>query len=100
MPEHHHGIPLGRNAPSSKTLIHIQQTAPTVEVRSLAANPPTLAMRVEVARADLAAKQAAADAANREHQAAAKSAADAKKSHDAALATSMRHRRSQSSMPG
>ncbi len=37
VPEHHHGIPLGIRGPSTKTLIHIQQTAPTVEVRSLAA---------------------------------------------------------------
>ena len=37
VPEHHHGIPLGTRGPSTKTLIHIQQTAPTVEVRSLAA---------------------------------------------------------------
>jgi transposase len=37
VPEHHHGIPLGTRGPSSKILIHIQQTAPTVEVRSLAA---------------------------------------------------------------
>jgi transposase len=37
MPEHHHGIPLGIRGPSSKTLVHIQQSAPTVEVRSLAA---------------------------------------------------------------
>ena len=36
-PEHHHGIPLGTRGPSTKILIHIQQTAPTVEVRSLAA---------------------------------------------------------------
>ena len=35
--EHHHGIPLGTRGPSTKTLIHIQQTAPAVEVRSLAA---------------------------------------------------------------
>jgi hypothetical protein len=37
LPEHHHGIPLGTRGPSTKILIHIQQTAPTVEVRSLAA---------------------------------------------------------------
>jgi hypothetical protein len=37
VPEHHHGIPLGSRGPSSKILIHIQQTAPTVEIRSLAA---------------------------------------------------------------
>ena len=37
VPEHHHGIPLGARGPSAKILIHIQQTAPTVEVRSLAA---------------------------------------------------------------
>ena len=37
VPEHHHGIPLGSRGPSSKILIHIQPTAPTVEVRSLAA---------------------------------------------------------------
>jgi hypothetical protein len=34
--EHHHGIPLG-NKQSSKTLIHIEQTAPIVQHRPLAA---------------------------------------------------------------
>jgi len=34
--EHHHGIPLG-NPPSAKILIHVRQTAPVVEIRSLAA---------------------------------------------------------------
>ena len=34
--EHHHGIPLG-SQPARKTLIHIQQNAPAVEQRSLAA---------------------------------------------------------------
>ena len=37
VPEHHHGIPLGARGPSTKILIHIQQAAPIVEVRSLAA---------------------------------------------------------------
>jgi transposase len=37
VPEHHHGIPLGIRGPSTKILVHIQQAAPTVEVRSLAA---------------------------------------------------------------
>jgi hypothetical protein len=37
VPEHHRGIPLGGRGPSTKTLIHIQQSAPIVEVRSLAA---------------------------------------------------------------
>ena len=37
VPEHHHGIPFGRGGPSRKILVHIQQGAPTVEVRSLAA---------------------------------------------------------------
>lgn len=37
VPEHHQGIPLGTRGPCSKILIHIQQTAPTVEVRPLAA---------------------------------------------------------------
>ena len=37
VPEHHHGIPLGARGPSTKILIHIQQAAPVVEVRSLAA---------------------------------------------------------------
>jgi transposase len=37
VPEHHHGIPPGAGGASTKILIHIQQTAPTVEVRSLAA---------------------------------------------------------------
>jgi transposase len=35
--EHHQGIPLGASGPSPKILIHIQQSAPMVEVRSLAA---------------------------------------------------------------
>lgn len=34
--DHHHGIPLG-SPPSTKTLIHVRQTAPVVEARSLAA---------------------------------------------------------------
>jgi hypothetical protein len=34
--EHHHGIPLGARR-ERKTLIHIQDTAPVVEIRSLAA---------------------------------------------------------------
>ena len=37
VPEHHHGIPLGARGPSTKILIHIQQAAPVVEVRSLEA---------------------------------------------------------------
>jgi transposase len=37
VPEHHHGIPLGSRGPSTKILIHIQQAAPVVEVRSLEA---------------------------------------------------------------
>lgn len=37
VPEHHHGIPLGIRGPSTKILVHIQQTAPVVEVRPLAA---------------------------------------------------------------
>jgi transposase len=37
VPEHHHGIPLGIRGPSTKILVHIQQSAPAVEVRSLAA---------------------------------------------------------------
>ena len=37
VPEHHHGIPPAARRPSTKILIHIQQAAPTVEVRSLAA---------------------------------------------------------------
>lgn len=35
--EHHHGIPLGGSSRPAKTLIHIQQDAPQVEQRSLAA---------------------------------------------------------------
>jgi transposase len=35
--EHHQGIPLGGNSRPGKTLIHIQQSAPAVEHRSLAA---------------------------------------------------------------
>src|SRR5438067_13387213 len=34
--EHHYGIPLGSHGSSSKILIHIQQMAPSVEVRSCA----------------------------------------------------------------
>jgi transposase len=37
VPEHHHGIPLGIRGPSTKMLVHIQQAAPAVEIRSLAA---------------------------------------------------------------
>jgi transposase len=37
VPEHHHGIPWGIRGPASKILVHIQQAAPSVEVRSLAA---------------------------------------------------------------
>jgi len=37
VPEHHQGIPLGIRGRSTKTLVHIQQTAPVVEVRPLAA---------------------------------------------------------------
>jgi hypothetical protein len=36
LPEHHQGIPLGSPS-SSKILIHVRQTAPVVEIRSLAA---------------------------------------------------------------
>lgn len=35
--DHHRGIPLGSRSPSAKTLIHIQQNAPRVEIRSLTA---------------------------------------------------------------
>jgi hypothetical protein len=35
--EHHKGIPLNLRRPDAKTLVHLQQTAPTVEVRPLAA---------------------------------------------------------------
>jgi len=35
--EHHHGIPLGAGQQSTKILIHVRQTAPVVEIRSLAA---------------------------------------------------------------
>jgi transposase len=34
--EHHRGIPLGIRRPDSKTLVHLQQSAPEVEVRPLA----------------------------------------------------------------
>jgi Integrase core domain len=37
VPEHHRGIPLGARGPSRKILVHIQQAAPSVETRSLAA---------------------------------------------------------------
>lgn len=67
--------------------VKLWTAADAKEIRSLAANPPTLAMRVEAARADLAAKQSALDAAKLESDAATKAATDAKKSHDAALAT-------------
>ena len=36
-PEHHEGIPLGARRPDRKTLVHLRQTAPVVEIRSLAA---------------------------------------------------------------
>jgi hypothetical protein len=35
--EHHKGIPLGVRRPDSKTLVHLQQSAPVVEIRPLAA---------------------------------------------------------------
>lgn len=35
--EHHEGIPLGVRRPDSKTLVHLRQTAPVVEIRPLAA---------------------------------------------------------------
>jgi hypothetical protein len=35
--EHHQGIPLANRTESGKTLIHIRQSAPSVEQRSLAA---------------------------------------------------------------
>jgi transposase len=35
--EHHHGIPLGTRRPDRKMLVHLRQTAPVVEIRSLAA---------------------------------------------------------------
>ena len=34
---HHEGIPLGAHRPDSKTLVHLRQTAPVVEIRPLAA---------------------------------------------------------------
>jgi transposase len=34
---HHEGIPLGVRRPDSKTLVHLRQTAPVVEIRPLAA---------------------------------------------------------------
>lgn len=34
---HHEGIPLGARRPDSKTLVHLRQTAPVVEIRPLAA---------------------------------------------------------------
>lgn len=37
VPGHHQGIPLGARRPAGKILIHMQQGAPAVEVRSLAA---------------------------------------------------------------
>jgi hypothetical protein len=33
--EHHRGIPLGVSRPDSKTLLHLQQSAPVVEIRPL-----------------------------------------------------------------
>jgi hypothetical protein len=36
-PDHHAGIPLGARRPDSKTLIHLRQSAPAVEIRPLAA---------------------------------------------------------------
>jgi transposase len=35
--EHHEGIPLGVRRPDGKTLVHLRQTAPVVEIRPLAA---------------------------------------------------------------
>jgi hypothetical protein len=36
-PEHHAGIPLGAGRPGRKTLVHLRQTAPVVEIRPLEA---------------------------------------------------------------
>ena len=35
--EHHHGIPLGAARSGGKILVHLRETAPAVETRSLAA---------------------------------------------------------------
>jgi hypothetical protein len=41
--EHHKGIPLGVRRPDGKTLVHLQQSAPVVEVRPLAAYESAMA---------------------------------------------------------
>jgi hypothetical protein len=41
--EHHKGIPLGVRRPESKILVHLQQSAPAVEVRPLAAYESVMA---------------------------------------------------------
>jgi hypothetical protein len=67
--------------------IKVWNAADAKEVRSLAANPPTLAMRLEAAKGDLATKQGAASSATRELASAKKSADDKQKALKAASET-------------
>jgi hypothetical protein len=45
--EHHAGIPLGVGRPDRKTLVHLRQTAPVVEIRPLAAYESVVAGGVQ-----------------------------------------------------
>ena len=62
-------------------------TADAKEIRSLAANPPTLAMRLDAAKSDLTIRQTAAAAAARAFEAARKGTADKQKALAAATET-------------
>jgi hypothetical protein len=66
--------------------VKLWNAAEAKEVRSLAANPPTLAMRVDVAKADLEAKTAIATTAANELKAAQQAAEGKAKSLEAAVA--------------
>jgi WD40 repeat protein len=57
------------------------------EVLALAANPPTLVMRLDAAKANFTAKQAAAAAADRDLAAVKKAAAEKEQAYQAAVAT-------------
>lgn len=67
--------------------VKLWNAADAKELRSLAANPPTLTMRLDVAKSDAAAKQAAAAAATKDFTTANKSADDKQKALKAATET-------------
>jgi hypothetical protein len=67
--------------------VKVFSAADAKELRTLTANPPTIAMRIEAATSEIAAKQKAADAAQAEIAAAEGASKKDQKSLDAALAT-------------